>query len=159
MEYKFDESLEKGKKEELVLDKYFGQFYAIKSIPLELEKQYHYDRVFERNSIKTKVEYKSDFQAHETGNVFLELTSSVEKKTLGWIHTSKAEQLIYYIVKDSYVIVIDMVILRLHMAKYYEMYKVRQCTNVLNNGSKYHSEGILVPISELLKIGKKMTIS
>lgn len=152
--YTFKEQHEKGKLAEAELDKYFSKYYEIVHIPLSVEIEHHYDRIFIRDGVKTKVEYKTDFQAHNTGNVFLETVSSGNKNTLGWLHTTKADELIYYIPQAKQMLSINMMNLRLCIIGLTKNKKVATCTNVMEDGSEYKSEGFLVPLKEIAKYGK-----
>lgn len=152
--YEFFEQREKGKTAEKQLDAFFSKWYQIKTITVDDELKDHYDRIFTRGDIETTVEYKTDFKAHETRNAFIELTSCKEKNTMGWIHTSKADRLIYFVPETKEVYIVKLMYLRMATPYYSKKFGIRTCTNKRKDGIIYHSEGFLMPLQILGTLGK-----
>lgn len=101
----FDASLTVGAAGERTLDAHFGVHFDI--VPASPAQQRQgIDRVFCRRSDDPRsdriftVEYKTDHHAARTGNAFVE-TVSVERGGVvvkpGWVYTTAADRLIYYI--------------------------------------------------------------
>lgn len=151
--YSWVEQYEKGMEGELVLDKYFSQWYDIKPATLVQQKDEKIDRLFRRKNSDgpwKKVEYKTDSRTDQTGNLFIETWSAVEWRRYGWAFASKADIIIYYALPDT-VYIIERNQLQdalLHWIRQYKPHRIK------NNG--YTTEGLAIPadvITEL--IGKK----
>lgn len=154
IEYTFREQIDKGKQAEARLDEWFSTWYEIKQIPLEVERVEHFDRIFIRDGQEMRVEYKTDFQAHQTGNAFIETYSNIETNKPGWIYSSQADILVYFIPEAKSILIVRMMLIRMCIRHYLKVYRKRKCKNVNPNGSNYHSEGVLVPIRNLIPLGK-----
>ena len=157
--YKFREQLAKGEAAEDELDSLF-RLRGWKIAPTEMADQRRgIDRWFSV-SMKpgvTSVEYKSDFRAHDTGNVYLE-TVSVGKyeddefvvKKKGWLWTTEADYLMYYIPGDRRLLLFLPKDLRNFVV---ENEKGLRSVSVKNQG--YQGRGLLVPVARLAKIARK----
>lgn len=144
--YDFSKQLKKGEAEELHLDKYFSEKYYICTVPMELQKS-GIDRIFinKEDFNLYKIEYKSDFKTHNTGNVFIETCSiSINNncKTKGWAYTSKADFLIYFVVGEQIAYIVRMDTIRKCVDYWKSIYTERSS---LNRG--YKTIGILVPLN------------
>ena len=143
--YNFKESLKKGKEGEEILDEYFGERFEIIPTELTLDKL-GIDRIFiTPKGVKYGVEYKTDYKAKDSGNLYLE-TVSVRKgghaDTLGWGYTCMAQLLCYY-VAPSTIYVIDVLWLK-RMLPSLSGYK-----EVVVKNKGYEGAGILIPLEDM----------
>jgi len=147
--YNFNEQLKHGDKGEAELDRYFEKFYIISKVSAALQKQ-GIDRIFiDDFGSNFFVEYKTDYVGDKSGNAFIETVSvsSVTSTRLGWIHTSKAHWIIYYLAKSRIAYVLSPPKLRPLLDEWHQKYPKR-C--ILNQG--WHTEGLLVPLSIIQKL-------
>ncbi len=84
--YDFKAQLALGKQAEYFLDRFFSRWFVIEPVDAQTERRDGYDRTFVRktNGERLKIEYKADWQAAETHNVFVETISVYEERTPGW---------------------------------------------------------------------------
>jgi len=148
--YEFQEQLKIGEENERLLDSYFSKYYKIQSVTMELQKR-GIDRLFIDGNRILKVEYKADYKAIKTGNVFIE-TYSVKPIKKGWSLTSESDFILYYIIGDS-VYVMPTGFMREKLDIWEFIYKKANCKN-----KEYESEGILVPLGDIRKIFKSIVI-
>lgn len=148
--YGFNTQLKIGEKNEKLLDLYFIKYYQIKPVSLDEQKK-GIDRIFIDGDRMLKIEYKADYKAIKTGNVYIE-TYSVKPIKKGWAYTSKSDFVIYYIIGDAvYIMPIQLMREKLEIWKYY--YKLANCKN-----HGYESEGILVPLGDIRRTFKRIEI-
>lgn len=160
MKYDFKTQLAKGEAEERVLDKFF-QGRGWKTMATTMQDQRRgIDRWFEcsmQDGVYS-VEYKADFRAHETGNVYLETVSvgkydasgEFQVKKRGWLWTTEANYLMYYIPGDLRVMLFVPGDLRDFVVENEGKYR---SVSVKNSG--YQGRGLLVPIIDIEKIARK----
>ena len=146
-EYSFNKQLKKGENEEFKLDKFFSDDYYICPVTMELQKN-GIDRIFvKKTDFSTyKIEYKSDFKTHLTGNVFIETCSICINNNCnvrGWAYTSKADFLIYLVVKKNIAYIISMNTIKKNINHWKSIYKKRSSPN-----KGYKTVGILVPLND-----------
>lgn len=147
--YSFSAQVRIGDKEAERLDAYFSEWFGI--IPATKEMQTNQiDRIFERAGIRYSVEYKSDIKAAQTGNVFIETLSVDTSGAAGWAPKSLAQILVTYIPDSREVIVTEMMRIKDALPAWALF---RGATS--DNGN-YKTHGILVPISELRKIARRI---
>ena len=146
--YDFDQQKSLGMQGEERLDSFFSRWYKIEEVPFELQKE-GVDRFYipKRGKVTFPrlVEYKTDF--HHTGNVFLETHSVIRQgwpDVKGWLHTSKADWLLYFLTAYQTVLVIDFAKLRKSARIWDNTCQHRDCKN-----KGYKSTGLLVPIPVL----------
>jgi hypothetical protein len=145
--HKFSEKLAQEKVQSAKLDQHFGEAYHILPAPLELDKK-GVDRIFvEKGTLEPMtIEYKHDFRASETGNAFIE-TCSVHKEEcekLGWAFTCGAEFLMYHVVGDTTIYILDTATSQQNVDGWSKLHREAKSFN-----PTYHSIGILVPLSEI----------
>ena len=141
--YEFKTQLAKGQKYEEILDEHFTQWYKIKPVSLQFQRL-GIDRVFtDENDIRITVEYKTDFRAEKTGNVFIELISVDKTQKPGWVQSSIAQLLVYYIPGRG-IITIPMMEIKKRIKEWMKKYNVIYCAN-----KTYKSWGLVIPISEI----------
>lgn len=143
----FDKSFEKARLYEAELDKFFDGAYRLEHATMEQERS-GIDRIFEnrRSRVRYSVEYKTDHQAHETGNVFIETMSvdSADKK--GWAFTSVSQVLVYFIPKLEYAMRADMLDVKRRLPEWIHRYREVPATNKSRGGEFYRTLGRLVPV-------------
>ena len=139
----FDESLKEGESGEHVVWNLLQNQKNIRSI-VDVRK----DKKFQEKDIDflvenisrqfTSIEVKTDFKAHETGNLVYELTTS---KHIGCFEKTQAEYIMYYIPADKVVHMIDVVGLRTYI------HKVRPEERKMGD----NATGFLLPLNDLIK--------
>ena len=148
--YLFDEQLKQGKRGEYLLDEFFGaQGYKVQHASKRADRQ-----GIDRYLIRT-VEYKTDYMAHKTGNLFVE-TISVKNATTekpGWAHTSKADWLIWLIDGKSEVLIIWFGTLRRMLPEW-----EKRCREVSVQNKGYLTIGRLVPLDEMRQLAGKVYV-
>lgn len=149
----FESSFTRGKAGEDALDNYFRRWFHIVPVPLDVEKQFGYDRVFIRKDSGTTVtvEYKSDDRAQDTGNAFIETLSVESEQAPGWARKCKADLLCYYVVADGVVYVIAPDRIRAELTSWTLAYPTKRAKN-----ATYQTVGITVPITELQRIAERV---
>lgn len=101
-----------------------------------------------RSGKRMSVELKSDERATETGNAFLELVSMSSSDGWpdkpGWMYTSIAQVLAYYLPLDGRVLFLDMADLKLSLGDFVGRYSIRHTSN-----GWYRSKGVVMPLKDL----------
>jgi len=147
--FTFSEQLEKGEIYETTLDEFYSQWFQIKHVSLAAQKM-GIDRVFTSivDGTKYTVEYKGDERASRSGNAFVETMSVDTSGKKGWAYTSCAQVLVYFIVKEKYVIRFDMNTIKLYVKEWTKKY----CSGKADN-LNYNTYGVCVPLTEFKKHG------
>ena len=155
--YDFKTQLAIGKEVEAALDTYFNKWYVVTPVTLDTEINNGIDRIFtSRQTSQTKtVEYKADFKAYQTGNVYVELSVDSDSgyRKNGWALHSVADMMIYAVINGNKIItlyIFEPLVVRNNIDKWKGQYRNVTCQN-----KGYHSKGILVPISEVAKVSVK----
>ena len=97
----------------------------------------------------TTVEVKTDRTAGRTGNAFIETVSVDTAGRRGWLYTSTADYLAYYIPGPGHLYLVRLAALRNALAGRLSQYPERR---IANNG--YHTLGRLVPLAELRRVAE-----
>lgn len=142
--YDFDEQLAKGVSGEELLDAFFSREWIIRTATRREQRQgidRHY--VCRKDGRYFKVEYKTDYLAHKTGNAFIETVSIDSEGRAGWAYTSKADFLFYFVVEDLLLYILPMETIRKQLSRWAKEYPIKA---VPNRG--YRTYGILVPLCE-----------
>ncbi len=143
--HSFQKSLKVGKEGESKLDEHFSNKFDITEVDLNVE--FHgIDRIFthKKTGSKCAVEYKTDVREGTTGNVFIETWSNKESGKKGWIFTSLAQWLYFYLPSSSEACIIEMTQIKILLPKIEKEYAVKKAFNKSSKGF-YTSEGIVVP--------------
>lgn len=142
--YSFSVQLEKGEGAEARLDRFFGRFYCISSVDAQAQR-WGIDRIWWRRdmTIRCSVEYKTDWAAERTGNVFIETVSVDSQNKPGWVYTSVAQLLVYYLPQSGVAYIAPMLAVR-EATK--EWAQTHQEMPVPNDG--YNTKGLLIPLAE-----------
>jgi hypothetical protein len=145
--YGFHEQLSAGEQQEQELDKFFVRWYDIQRAALD-QQRCGIDRIFTRrdNGYVFKIEYKADWTASKTGNAFVETVSVDTTHTPGWVYSSQADYLIYYLPKDMRAYILAFEQLRARLPQW-EKFPIR---SIPNKG--YSTVGVLVPLGEFERI-------
>lgn len=147
MTYKFNDQFSKGLLAEWRLDQFFSQKYILSLATREQQRQ-GIDRWFTAEDGSTiAVEYKADWRASQTKNAFIETISVDSRNVLGWVYTSRADALAYFLPDVCLCWLICFVQLRERLADWIAQYPVRKVSNF-----GYCTHGILVPLSQVRKI-------
>lgn len=143
----FNGCLKRGENGERFLDEFFSGKFDIYPANRRQQRQ-GIDRVFvsKETGRTLLVEYKTDYQAHRTGNSFLETVSVDTEGKKGWIYTAKADYLLYLVVKDLLVYVFKFEDLRRLFPVWLKKYRIGKAVN-----KGYDSHGLLVPLTEFEK--------
>ena len=156
MKYNFKRQLDKGEEQEKILDDFFRS-RGWKIIYADMDAQRAgIDRWFEasvHNGL-IGIEYKADFRAHETGNLYLETVSVGKYKDgdyvvekAGWVYTTTADYLMYLIAGEQRVLLFVPDELREFVHNAIHSYR---SVSVKNQG--YTGRGILVPVEDVRPI-------
>jgi len=140
--YDMAEQLSKGEKAELLLDAFFSTKYRIQDVSRSFQRV-GIDRTFTSKATGKSftVEYKTDWTAGRTGNVFLE-AEYVGINKQGWVFTSTADWLMYFVPDRATIYIIAMRKLRRLYQEWSKQF--RMSPPVQNEG--YYATGLLVPI-------------
>ncbi len=144
--YSFPTQLSRGIQGEQVLDAHFRARWDIISASPD-EQRRGIDRWFVSRASSPKrvaVEYKADRTAGRTQNAFIETVSVDTAGKRGWVYTSAAHILMYYVLGTGQTYVIPLAALRRALPRWTAQYPQRR---VPNEG--YHTHGLLVPLAEL----------
>lgn len=138
-----------GLKGEAFLDTFFASAYIV-TPSTESEQRQEIDRWFmnRESGHRFSVEYKTDARAGRTGNAFVETVSVLERNVQGWLYTSKAEYLVYFIPGSAWVIyVLKFPTLRKAFPAWAAKYQIKQVRN-----RSYTTCGLVVPLAEFERI-------
>lgn len=150
--YSFEEQKQLGIDGEKQLDTFFSRWYIIREVPMELQKE-GVDRFFIPRygevGFPRLVEYKTDYK--DTGKAFVETHSVIragQPDIKGWLHTSKADWLVYFLVKYETAFVLSFPTLR----KFVSLWEIEEhCQRKHSINGDYKGAGLLVPISLMLR--------
>lgn len=161
--YSFEEQLAKGKEWEkklsISIQKTMGEGYKVVYLPDHAEFYPEgFDMAVYCKTTETTMllEVKTDFQAHKTGNAFLETISVCrggKMEKAGWMETSKADAVVYIIPELKRGVFIKMDDLRDILKDAPIPYPFKECRN-----NTYSSYGFLVPIKKLMEVGSIFSI-
>ena len=142
--YCFATQLKKGEDAERCLDRHFGKFYFIENVG-EQAQRWGIDRIWWTRAMtdRRSVQYKADWTASRTGNVFIETVSVDSQNVAGWAYTSVAQLLVYYLPNSAIAYVAPMLAIRDAVK---EWAQARQ-EKTIPNGS-YNTRGLPIPLEE-----------
>lgn len=93
------------------------------------------------------LEYKADSQGHRTGNVFLETISVDRTGKPGWVWTTEADWVVYWLPASGDGWLLAPAALRDRIWDWSRRFRVKVSSN-----PTYHSYGLLVPVGELEQV-------
>jgi hypothetical protein len=142
--YYFCTQLRKGEIAEQMLDTYFLPHYRIQYATMAQQRE-GIDRIFHprTGAASFTLQYKADWTASRTGDAFVETVSVDSCRIPGWVYTSTATWLVYYLPVDSYAYALRMATVRAAVSRWRHQYRTRRIPN-----HRYHTVGILVPLGE-----------
>jgi hypothetical protein len=139
----FSDRLKRGETVERDLDEHFAQAYGIRRATMR-EQRTGIDRVFtDGEGAVFKVEYKADWRAAETGNVFVETVSVDTQRVDGWAYTSRADWLVYAFPQERRYFLVRLGELREKLPEWLRTFPRGKARN-----ATYHTHGVLVPLAE-----------
>ena len=153
--YNFEHQKQLGLQGEARLDSFFSRWYLIKEVPMELQRE-GVDRFFVPRwgevEFPRLVEYKTDF--HASGNAFIETHSVIrigQDTIKGWLYTSKADWLVYFMAAYETAFVLNFESLRRFVIQWEaeQLCRHRECIN-----SNYKSSGLIVPLPLMLRASR-----
>lgn len=146
--HQFFEKLRQGQAVERELDEHFRDKYSIRKASMD-EQRIGIDRVFvDRETMEAfRVEYKADYRAVETGNVFVETVSVDSRGVRGWAYTSEADWLVYALPQLRRYLLVRVVELREALPNWIQRYPQGKARN-----RTYTTHGVLVPIVEFERL-------
>ena len=105
------------------------------------------DYIIKNNNIKVSFEIKSDF--YETGNLFMEIYSCKETKTLGCFLKTKCDCLLYYFAHSNMIYYLNRKCIDYLVSNYDTIRKdnylaFKDVWNVSRNGKLIHGVGLLI---------------
>lgn len=156
MLYDFQEQLKKGQTGESLIAAYFSeQFEVIPATDAQQRQGIDFTFVDRRTGKSLTVQVKTDEKAEITGNAFLE-TISVDKsggcqQKQGWIFTSVATWLLYYLPQTSKLYIFELDALRAKMPSFAKQYPTKTARN-----HNYNTHGICVPLKDLSELATKI---
>lgn len=158
-QHQFAKSYAQGKSGERFLDWYFNKFYVITQATRQQERE-GFDRIFKSRHAKNgfeyiakkpveamRVEYKTDYRAAETGNAFIETESVNTTGKRGWLYTSQAHLLVYFIPPLFRIYCCPMK----NLAEAALVWQVKYAQSNADNIT-YLTRGLLIPIDEFAKV-------
>lgn len=138
----WERAKERGEAGEKILDGWFraqGYRHATADMASQLQG---IDRFFTQGEMVTSVEYKTDFLAHKTGYAFIETASDVERMIPGWLYSSLAQILAYWVPGQRTLYVHSMLRLKRAIGKFIPLGYQRRICRIEDRESK----GILLPL-------------
>ena len=141
--YDFDVQLAKGQKaEDAAYNKLKDRFENVEDLRLDKEFQ---SKGVDFIADNLWVEVKSD--SYNTDLLFIETVSNKERGKAGWLHTCQADIILWF--KPTKMVEIDWKVGKLHVVKFERFF--RKCSTRTRVGNTFYtSEGLLVPIAELI---------
>lgn len=153
--YDMQEQLSKGEAAELLLDNHFSDRFQIQPATRAQQRQ-GIDRIFTLRATEKSylIEYKTDWTAGRTGNAFIETVSVDTMNVLGWVYTSQAEWLLYYIPTTKKIYIIRFTSLRDELDLWIDQFGPEKA--IPNDG--YFTRGIVVPLIEFENCASKVEL-
>jgi hypothetical protein len=146
------------RKGEFVLDALFGSKFIIVQATKAHQLKQKIDRFLVHNTdgrLIYRVDYKTDFRAAETGNLAIEHIS-VQKEdhieAMGWIHTTIADLIVYYVPGFDTVYVMKVKPIRERYSEI-QQFPLKKTGSSRNGRFLYNTYNYCVPISWLKSNG------
>lgn len=152
-EYEFQEQLHNVKPYEEFLAEFCERVlhYKVETVTLAKDKT-GIDRIFTlEDGTRKTAEFKVDWVACGTSNLFAEVVSVLEQNTPGWMYTSQADWLEYFLPSKKAIYQFDMQMLKQDLP-FISQFKLKPCRNVDEHGNyAYSSLGHCAPLSIMIK--------
>ena len=148
MAYGFDEQVEREREQGYVLDAYYSAQGALVEQATPAEDKYEdTDRWFTTDKGRFRIQYKHDFKAHSTHNLFVETTSSPKAghtwQQVGWAYHCSADFILYHVVSAQHVLWLRPAA----VTKCIDLW-LKSCRIGAAENDTYWTYGALVPISK-----------
>lgn len=151
--YSFDESLALGQSYEQALDVFLKPLFSLTPAISAMQKR-GVDRVAVSRKTKKEywLEYKADTVAGRTGNAFLETMSVQSEKAekLGWLYTSAADYIVYFVVDQAMLYWLSPAVLRRCLPEWQAQYKTKDTTTAQG----WRTTGLIVPLEVLAEVAE-----
>lgn len=157
MIYNFANQLLLGEEYERKADTYLSKLYAgaiaIDKVSMS-EQRLGIDRRIAVNGRILTIEYKTDFLAHITSNIYVETVSNDVSNKDGWAYTCQSDVLLYMIANAD----VGYLVLPGKIREELDVWR-RNYKEVTVKNHTYQGYGILVPIPVFAAIGKTLDMS
>ena len=155
MTYQMQVQLSKGEEAERQLDHHFADRFLIAPATRQEQRQ-GIDRIFTKRDTGRNytIEYKTDWTAGRTGNAFIETVSVDSMNVLGWVYTSLAQWLIYFVPARQQLFIVRVEMVRAHVEEWIERFGPEKA--IPNDG--YFTWGVPVPLAEFERCCQKIEI-
>lgn len=145
--HQFSDRFKRGEAVARDLDEHFAERYSIRKALMK-EQRTGIDRVFtDADGEVFGVEYKADWRATETGNVFVETVSVDTQRVDGWAYTSQADWLVYAFPQERRYVLVRLAELREKLPEWLRIFPRGKARN-----ATYHTHGVLVPLAEFASL-------
>lgn len=150
--FSFTTQLAKGEEAERFLDSCFTDRFEIRPVSRTGQRR-GIDRIFKNEDTgkEERVEYKTDWRAHETHNAFIETVSVDTEQIRGWAWTTQADVIFYYVPVEELVYVLQPSVIRELLPRWEACYRTGKARN-----QTYFTHGILVPLDELEQCAREV---
>ena len=136
----FDRSVEVEKRWAPVLDRWIRNSYPLRDATPQ-EQRRGIDRMAVNDlGNEVGIDYKCDEKAQWTGNVFMETVSVDTRRTPGWLYTSDADWILYFVTPEV-VYAFSLAKLQAHIEDWINRYG-----EVAADNRRYRTLGVLVPL-------------
>lgn len=149
MVYSFAPQFKQGQYYERLLDQKFSDRFVITPATRNEERR-GIDRRYQDCKTRRRftVQYKGDKTAARTHNAFVETVSVDTLGIPGWVYTTQAQYLFYYIPGPENLYILTFAKLRGQLARWIALYPQRSVPNNGFNNTRYQTVGVLVPLVE-----------
>ncbi len=142
--YDFATQLALGEEGEAILDRFFARWYRIEKLDKDMQFKSGADRLFVGpDGQQTLVEYKTDFKAHQTGNVIVEIISADSHDSVGWAIKSRADIMVLFVYHSRKIVILKMEDVREQILWWNAKYR-----KVAIHNAGYNTIGIVLPLYE-----------
>lgn len=141
---------------EQCLDAYFARRgYAVRRAS-DTEQRRGIDRwLGKAGRPEVSVEYKTDIKAARTGNAYVETAAAALRPHDGWVYTSEAEWLVYFVPGNREVYFLRHCAMLSRVREWRTRYPTARAATRLSRMA--YSEGLLVPLGELRALAEAVT--
>jgi len=152
----FRRDLARGQEIERLLDAYLEPTYEIRPATVREQRQGIDRFLTHRETGETfSIDYKADWLAARTGNVFIETVSVDRTGAAGWALSSRADWIFYYLPQRARLYVLSMAEIVSSLPQWALIYRVATAETPGSGSSDgYHSAGVLVPLAEIERVAE-----
>lgn len=151
--YSFNDQLSRGEAAERQLDAHFADRFQIAEATHE-QQRLGIDRIFVHRAMGKAytIEYKTDWTAGRTNNAFIETVSVDTMSIPGWVYTSEAQWLIYFVPPKETIYIIRFRHIQAKVPEWVEQYGPEKI--IPNDG--YCTLGVVVPLDIFAQCASKI---